>query len=147
MPRDLGLISICKYLKRGRKKSVQALSSSAQWQNRRQWPQTETHNVHSEYQKIAFLLWEWPSTGTGCSERWCSIRPWRHSVASWMWSWAAGCRRPHLSTGIDQMTSRAAFQPHLFYDSSWFCEMCFIFCLKIISDSFKVAALYCQESR
>ncbi|NXO10310.1 TNPO1 protein, partial [Oriolus oriolus] len=31
-------------------------------------------------------------------------------VASWMWSWATGCRWPCLSTGINQMTSRGALQ-------------------------------------
>lgn len=44
----------------------QALSSGAQWQDKRQWAQTRTQKVHSEHQKAFFLLWEWPSTGADC---------------------------------------------------------------------------------
>ncbi|NXR67383.1 TNPO1 protein, partial [Rhadina sibilatrix] len=52
-----------------------------------------------------------------------------------------------LSTAINQMTFRGAFQPQPFYESLRFCEMYFIFSLKIIFDSFKVAILYCQKQQ
>ena len=40
--------------------------------------------------KCTFLLWGWPSTGTGCPGRLWSLHSWTHSEATWTQSWALG---------------------------------------------------------
>jgi len=47
-----------------------------------------------------FSLWGWPSTATGCPERWWSLHPWRYAKAIWTCSWAAGSTWPCLSKGV-----------------------------------------------
>jgi len=92
----------------------QALLIGIQWWDQRPWAHTKTQEASLEHQELIFLLCEWLSTGTGCSGRWCSLLPWRHSRAVWTWSWAAGSRAlrgPAWTGRLDEMTSRGPFQP------------------------------------
>jgi len=65
-----------------------------------------------------FLLWGSPSTGIGCPGRLWSLCPWRYSKTLWTWCWGIGSRQSFLSRGLGQMTSRGAFQPQPFYNST-----------------------------
>lgn len=58
-----------------------------------------------------------PSNGTSCLEILRSVPPWRQWKAIQAWFWATSSRRPGLSKGLDQLTSRGHFQHQLFCDS------------------------------
>lgn len=50
------------------------------------------HEFLSEHQEMVFLLWGWPSAGTGCVGRLWTLHHWRYSKAIWSWSWATSSR-------------------------------------------------------
>jgi len=49
-----------------------------------------------------FLLWGWPSKGTGCPKRWWSLHLWRSSKPDGTQSWATCSSRSCLGRGIGQ---------------------------------------------
>ncbi len=113
--RELELLSLEVRRLRGRvqRGQSQALFSGAQWQDQRQWAQTETQEVPSEHQETLFHSEseEVAQRGGGVSILGDSQAPPTHPGQP-----APG--GPAWAGGLDQMTFKGPFQHQLFYDSN-----------------------------
>lgn len=88
----------------------------SQWLDRSQWTLTGTLEVLSEYQKTFFYCADVGALAD-CPQKFWHLPPWGYLKTIWTWSWAACCRCPCLSTGLDKMASRDPCQSQPSYHS------------------------------
>jgi len=96
------------------RRQSQALFFCAQWQDKRQWAQTETQ-VPFEHLQKTFLLWGDRELAVA-AQRGCRVSTLRHikKNKSKHRPGRLGLGGPAWAVGLDQMTSRGLFQPQPF---------------------------------
>lgn len=101
------------------KKADTEHSSSAQWQDQRQWAQTETWDVPCEHQETLLFSCEGDWTLSQVVQRGCRVSILGgYSKAIWILFWAIYSRCPAWAGVVNLMTFRGACQSQSFSSSA-----------------------------